>query len=158
MKESGDFSIRPFDPSDLNYICGIEQRSFPNPWSKFELTLSYLRNPRGFKVVEKKQKIVGYVIAEVVTQRNKKRREGHLLNLAVDPEFRRRGVGTMMLEEITEHLQQENAAAIWLETRASNSAAINFYLKMGFQEKGRRRHYYPNEDAVVMVKTLKGKG
>jgi ribosomal-protein-alanine N-acetyltransferase len=109
-------------------------------------------------VAATKKKVVGYVISDVVPQKNKTTRRGHLLNLAVDPEFRRMGVGTMMLEEITEHLRRENVEAIWLETRASNSAAIKFYMKMGYQEKGRKHQYYPNEDAVVMVKTLKDKG
>jgi ribosomal-protein-alanine N-acetyltransferase len=148
--------IRQFQPSDLDDICNIERLSFPHPWSESEFYLSYQREPQGFLVAIINGKIIGYVIAEVVSSLGPKkfrlRRRGHLLNVAVHPDFRRKGIGKTLVNTIDSYLQEKGSEDIFLEVRASNSIAKNFYLSMGFEEKGRKHRYYLTEDALVMVK------
>jgi len=150
--------IRPFTPSDLDSIYDIERRSFPHPWSRFAFRLTYSRNPHGFLVAVADEKVVGYVIAEKMMYReppgSKMKRSAHLLNIAVDPEFRHRGIGKALMETITTYLRGEGVNGIWLEVRASNLVARSFYSRMGFEERGRRARYYLDEDAVVMMKEL----
>jgi ribosomal-protein-alanine N-acetyltransferase len=75
--------------------------------------------------------------------------EREVLNLAVDPAWRRRGVGRTLLQVET----ARPGCTLWLEVRAGNLTAINFYKSLGFQEISRRRSYYsgPQEDAIVMA-------
>lgn len=153
-----ELTIRPFELSDLDSVCIIERRSFPDPWTRLEFKLVHWRNPRGFLVAVKDGRVVGYAIAETVKhvepQTFRLRRRGHLLNIAVDPEFRHQGMGEALMKATIAHLQREGAENVWAEVRVSNSAARNFYSRMGFEEKGRKRWYYINEDAVIMEKSL----
>ena len=151
-------TIRPFEPSDLDSVRDIERRSFPHPWSRIQFRLSYRRTPRGFLVAVGNGKVVGYVIAKMVRriqpQGLQVKRCAHLLNLAVDPRLRRKGVGKALIEAITDHVREEGAKDIWLEVRTSNLTARDFYSRMGFKEKGRKPRYYLSEDAVLMMKEL----
>lgn len=154
-------TIRPFEPSDLNNVEDIERRSFPYPWLRIEFEISYKRNRRGFLVAVMNGKITGYIIAEVAKHFEPRKlrliKRGHLLNVAVDPEFRRWGIGKKLVEAIIEYLHEERAEDVWLEVRASNLIAKKFYLAMGFKEKGRKIRYYTTEDAMVMEKSLQTK-
>jgi ribosomal-protein-alanine acetyltransferase len=78
--------------------------------------------------------------------------EGEILNLAVAPAARRRGLGRLLVERALAHLVEAGARAAYLEVRQSNSAARRLYGKLGFQEVGTRVAYYrrPTEDAVVL--------
>ncbi len=79
--------------------------------------------------------------------------EAEVLNIAVDPAYRRRGVARLLLSGFL----AEFPGDIFLEVRASNAAAIELYRRFGFVDAGLRRSYYhrPVEDAVVMRKTFK---
>lgn len=151
-------TIRPFERSDLDGVYDIERKSFPDPWLRLEFKIAHWRNPSGFLVAVKDGKVAGYVIVKMVKhlepQAFRLRRRGQLLNTAVDPEFRRRGIGKALMSAVIAHVQEEGAEAIRLEVRASNSTARNFYSKMGFKEKGRKRWYYLSEDAIVMERSL----
>ena len=79
--------------------------------------------------------------------------EAEILNLAVLPDFKRQGIATRLLAEVT-------APAVFLDVRASNAPAIAFYRKHGFLKTGHRRKYYarPVEDAIMMTRRLKPPG
>ena len=101
---------------------------------------------------------MGYVIGELkeimfsgVPHRFKM---GHILNIAVDTSHRRRGLGTRLMEEIESRFRERNATRVTLEVRESNTSARSFYQSRGYAETGRVRAYYPDEDAVIMSKTL----
>ena len=79
---------------------------------------------------------------------------GHILNIAVDKTQRKGGVGTLLMGEIETRFGEANATRVTLEVRESNAAAQSFYKGLGFNELGRARAYYPDEDAVVMSKAL----
>lgn len=149
-------TIRQFQLSDLDDICIIERLSFPHPWSESEFKLCYRREPQLFLVAVMNEKIIGYVIAQVVSSLDPKefrfKRRGHLVNIAVHPDFRRKGIGKTLIKTINDYLQEKGLEDVFLEVRASNSIAKIFYLSMDFEEKGRKFGYYLTEDALVMVK------
>lgn len=90
--------------------------------------------------------MAGYVVALDAAD------EGEILNLAVAPAGRRRGLGRALVEEILEVLAGRGVRSVYLEVRESNAPARALYAAHGFREVGRRSHYYrrPVEDAIVL--------
>ena len=82
--------------------------------------------------------------------------EAEILNLAVAPAWRRRGIGRRLMETVLEWTVSAGVRRVFLEVRESNGGARAFYLRLGFAEAGRRRGYYqhPAEDALVLSRTL----
>jgi ribosomal-protein-alanine acetyltransferase len=82
--------------------------------------------------------------------------ESEILNLAVAPNRRRRGVGRQLMETALEGAVSAGARRVFLEVRESNGAARAFYSRLGFVEGGRRRNYYrqPSEDALLLSRNL----
>jgi ribosomal-protein-alanine N-acetyltransferase len=140
-------TIRALGYSDLPQVIAIERRSFPTPWSLAMFVLE-LSKPSGVCLAAVEEgRIVGYLIcaryADVM----------HLMNIAVDPAARRRGVGTALLERMIERAGFDQAYT--LEVRPSNTGAIALYERFGFRSAGTRRRYYRDtgEDAVIMWRT-----
>ena len=77
-----------------------------------------------------------------------------MMNVAVHPDFRRRGVAEALVNALVENLKNMGSHCLTLEVRASNAAAITLYEKLGFSEIGRRKNYYrnPREDALILRK------
>ena len=151
--------IRESKPSDLDRILEIERKSFRNPWSIGLFKFFSKRYPHGFLVAEVNGKVVGYVITALETKLDFKRlsivKHGHILNLAVDEGYRKRGVASALLRHILRSLQESEASKVYLEVRVSNLAAIKLYSKFNFKVEKVLRTYYPDEeDAYLMSKTL----
>ena len=131
-------------------ILEIEKSSFPSPWSlnafKGEINrlISHLW---GLTVGEA---LVGYICFWIVAA------EAHLMNIAVHPKERRKGLGRYLLNKMVEVGKSKEVQKVWLEVRPSNSVARDLYEKVGFGETGRRPRYYrdTNEDAIVMCLPL----
>lgn len=96
------------------------------------------------------ERVVGFLLGRLAGD------EMEVLNLAVLPEQRRRGIGRGLLEEALERGRAQGARQCWLELRASNAGALGFYRVLGFEESQRRPRYYrqPEEDAIVCVRQL----
>ena len=94
-------------------------------------------------------KVVGYAGLLVVAD------EGYITNVAVFPEYRRRGVAAQLLSVFENFARGNRLAFLTLEVRPSNTAAIALYESFGFQQAGRRKNYYdlPKEDALILTKT-----
>lgn len=94
-------------------------------------------------------KVVGYAGLLVVAD------EGYITNVAVFPEYRRRGVAAQLLSVFENFARGSHLAFLTLEVRPSNTAAIALYESFGFQQAGRRKNYYdlPKEDALILTKT-----
>ena len=77
----------------------------------------------------------------------------HLLNLAVRPDQRRRGISRALLSHALERSRNLGVTVAWLEVRPSNTAARNLYKSFGFKEVGRRPGYYDDtkEDAILLA-------
>jgi ribosomal-protein-alanine N-acetyltransferase len=135
-------------PQDLRQVLAIERGSFDNPWSS-ALFLQELRIPFSRIVVVRPaggadEPIVGYLCRWFVAD------EIHVLNVAVHPAHRGRGIGTLVAEALRE-ARRGRADAMTLEVRRSNEAARRLYASFGFEEVGVRRNYYGRgEDALIM--------
>lgn len=83
--------------------------------------------------------------------------EGQITNIAVHPDFRRRGMGDALVKALLRYAKDERLDTVTLEVRASNAAAIALYRRNGFAEVGRRKAFYtkPTEDAIIMTARVK---
>ncbi len=142
--------IRRMRIQDLERVIEIENQSFSNPWSRDAFIYEMGSGISYPWVVEVDNKIVGYSIHWVIID------EAHLSNIAIDPLYRRMGIGRLLLEKVLESTKKMGAKFITLEVRASNSPAISLYKKMNFKVIGTRKNYYTNplEDALIMMKSL----
>ncbi len=142
--------ITPMTAAHLPQIAALEKLCFPaDPWSE-NLFRAALENPgAAVLLAEEDGAVLGYAVLSAVLD------EGNLDNIAVAPEYRRRGVADALLGALT-GFGRECLALLTLEVRASNAPAIALYEKHGFRPVGRRRNYYsdPREDAVLMTLTF----
>lgn len=143
--------IRPMEVSDLSSVMDIEKASFENPWRKehFLINLKVRADARSW-VAYHNQKIVGFIIAWYISAYADEEGESHIHNIAVSPDFRRHGIGRLLLLEAVQKGIQLNCTVTVLEVRESNYEARSFYKDLGFYETGIRPNYYQEEDAVVM--------
>lgn len=131
---------------DLPAIIQIENVSFSSPWPEQSLRDEILREHNNlFCVAELEGEIVGYIGAWMYAQ------EAHIYTIAVHPDFRRQGIGEIMMLTILRQAQKQQANHALLEYRVSNEEAAQLYAKIGFEVLYRRRGYYQdnNEDALV---------
>lgn len=148
MSVSG-LTVRKMKKEDLDRVSQIEKECFSTPWSRdaFE---DMIDNPLALYMVAEDK---GYVVANcgVISAAG----EGDICNVAVDPAYRKRGIGEKLLSEIMNVASKELLVeAFTLEVRASNKAAISLYEKLGFVNEGIRPGFYtsPKEDAVIFWK------
>lgn len=108
------------------------------------------RNGEQAWVAEHEGPVVGFLIAHAVAG------EIEILNLAVDPNVRHKGIGRALLWEALSWAAQNGASRVFLEVRSSNAAARQFYQAHGFASSGLRRSYYRNpvEDALLLSRSL----
>lgn len=135
---------------DLTEVVEIEQSSCEMPWSE-TLFFNEINNPKSVSRVAKiRGRVAGYLCASLIID------EGHILNLAVHPEFRGQGIATELVTDMIGHLRQEGCRFIFLEVRVSNEVALKLYEKFSFKAVGTRKDYYisPLEDAVIMKLNL----
>ena len=136
------------DRSHIPQIEKLEQVCFSVPWTENMLTDALFDPQASFIVAEDDEgNVVGYAGLHVVLD------EGYIDNVAVEPDARRHGVGSALLEVFC-RFGAANLAFLTLEVRASNEAAIGLYEKHGFHRAGLRPGYYqkPKEDAVIMTR------
>ena len=140
--------IRRLTFADLPQIIAIERRAFPTPWSLAMFVLELSKSTGWCLAALRGETLVGYLVCSRYDT------VWHIMNVAVDPDQRRRGVATALLEGLIERLNDERARYT-LEVRESNVAAIALYERYGFRAAGRRRRYYQDngEDAVIMWRT-----
>jgi ribosomal-protein-alanine N-acetyltransferase len=141
--------IRDATRRDLPAIVEIERLAFDNPWSldSFvrELSLPFSRMIVASHNADGEQRLAGFLCRWLVTD------ECHILNVAVHPGMRRKGVAEKMMSNALSEARERKASVISLEVRRSNLAARSLYRKFDFTERRLRRNYYgPGEDAIVM--------
>jgi ribosomal-protein-alanine N-acetyltransferase len=144
--------LRPATEGDIGAIARIERSCFADPWSE-ESFRRILGGPSAiFHVVGYPPEfdVAGYVIAFTIGQ------DAELLNIAVHPEHRGKGLAGQMLDALLIELRARGVRTAFLEVRESNNAARGLYDSRGFTPIGRRRNYYrrPVEDALVMRRML----
>lgn len=141
-----ELSIIPMTRRDLDRVVEIERQCFPTAWRREAYERELLNENARYLVARVGQRIVGYCGMWVIAP------EAHITTLAVEPQYRRRGIGERLLAALLEAAQDMGADRATLEVRESNVAAQSLYRKYGFEAVAYLRGYYPDtrEDAVVM--------
>ena len=146
------FTIRTLGYGDLPQVIAIERRSFPTPWSLAMFVLE-LSKPSSIclAAVERDGNRAGRLLGYTICSRYAD--AWHVMNIAVDPPTRRRGIGSAMLTALID--RAGSGEAYTLEVRPSNPGAIALYERFGFRSAGTRPRYYRDtgEDAVIMWRT-----
>jgi [ribosomal protein S18]-alanine N-acetyltransferase len=134
----------------IDAILSIEKVSFLSPWTRVSFEEALTSSISKAFVAETEGRVVAYVVLYSFDD------EAHILNIAVDPQFRQRGWGTRMLSFVIERCGALGVKDYFLEVRESNEPAIGLYRAFGFKAVGRRKRYYSesNEDALVMQLTV----
>jgi ribosomal-protein-alanine N-acetyltransferase len=143
---SGDPPVRRLAYSDLPAVISIERRSFPAPWSLAMFVLE-LSKPTGICLAATEgegEGLLGYLVC------SRYDRVWHVMNVAVAPEHRRRGVASRLISQLI--AEAGDGLPFTLEVRVSNREAIAMYEKLGFRSAGVRPRYYQDngEDALIM--------
>lgn len=147
------FRIRELCAEDLPRLVEIERVCYSDPWSK-EMFRSELRK-RVYQLAlgldlmsgDEEVEMVGFLLAHVVLP------ELQILNVAVLPDHRRKGLAGRMLAAALGEAKKQKVSRAVLEVRVSNEAAQGLYRSFGFAVVGRRKAYYDDngEDALTMV-------
>ena len=143
-------AIHPMDADTVISVSALETVCFPDPWSIRSLR-DELKNPLAvYYTALLGARVVGYAGMHHIVD------EGHITKIAVHPEQRRQGVGSLMIEALLRCAKERGMRLLTLEVRASNDAAVALYEHLGFVSLGRRCGYYsrPKDDAVIMTAVL----
>ena len=129
-------------------IADLEKLCFNDPWSYNSIASELDNRLSLWLVAEEEGRVLGYVGSQTVLG------ETDMMNIAIHPDFRKRGIGTALISCLIDTLSNQGSHSLMLEVRASNNPAISVYTKLGFFEVGRRKNYYrnPKEDALILRK------
>lgn len=141
------FTVVPLEYRHIGQIAALEKICFSEPWTEDGITESFKAGTRFF-VAERDGKVLGYAGLSAVLD------EGYITNVAVFPEYRKKGVATAVLKAVFRFANQNSLNFVSLEVRPSNTDAVSLYEKFGFVTEGRRKNFYrnPQEDALIMTK------
>ena len=138
----------PMTADHVAAITALEKICFPDPWCEAAVA-SEVNNPLSLWLVAMEgERLAGYIGSQSVLG------ESDMMNVAVDPAFRRQGVAKELILALIRELAQRGNRCLSLEVRVSNEPAISLYESLGFQQVGRRPNYYrtPKEDALILRK------
>jgi ribosomal-protein-alanine N-acetyltransferase len=133
-------SIQPLCEDHFQQAVEIHCLSLPEAWSKKSLqsTLT-IANTFGWATVdETTSALLGFIIVRLLQD------EAEIMTLAVHPEWRKKKIGSLLLNYMDTILQERNIQRIFLEVRSDNIAALKLYEGSGFRKVGERPHYYPS--------------
>jgi ribosomal-protein-alanine N-acetyltransferase len=140
--------IEPLTFAHLDQVEAIEHRSYTAPWSRAMFAGELIRSSSIGLGAFHLGRVIGYLIVSRYAD------DWHIMNIAVDPDWRRRGVARQLLEEFLTRTAGGPERGYTLEVRPSNAEAIRLYERLGFEARGVRRGYYldNHEDALIMWK------
>lgn len=126
----------------------IELDCFGSPWT-VEMLREELENPLSVTVTHSEGgRLAAFALGRVVAD------EGELYQIGTLAEYRRRGIAETLLGELHEKMREKGAAVCFLEVRSRNTAAIALYGKCGYERLSVRKNYYPDDDAIIMRRSL----
>ncbi len=129
-------------------IAQIEKLCFNDPWSERSIASELDNRLSLWLVAMDSDRLVGYVGSQSVLG------ETDMMNIAVHPDYRRRGIAEQLVIQLVEALKEKGNHSLMLEVRVSNEPARKLYEKLGFTQVGLRKNYYrnPKEDACILRK------
>ena len=138
--------IRRLTLAELSEIEVIEQRAYQTPWSRSMFASELAKGTSICLGAYEGDRLVGYIVNSRYVD------AWHVMNVAVDPDFQRRGIASRLIERLFELTVADDGRGYTLEVRVSNKEAIKLYEKHGFERHGIRRGYYTDnrEDALIM--------
>jgi ribosomal-protein-alanine N-acetyltransferase len=164
---SAELSFLPMQIADLDAVLEIESISHLHPWTRGNFSDSLAAGHWAYCIRPQIDQVIkgsyldpsilwAYCILFPAVD------ELHLLNITISPKLRKLGIGSRMMAAIEGVAAQQNIPRIILEVRPSNIAAVTLYQKLGYEQIGIRKNYYPadlqlglREDALVMAKSIK---
>lgn len=156
LREIGSCIIRRCDPSDIIPVMEINLKTLPEHYSDYFYESLLAELPEAFIVAELDKKLIGYIMCKIEYGfSNFKKlgfvKKGHVVSVAVLPEYRQKGIGRALVEESMTGVKLKKCDELYLEVRCSNNEAIRLYEKLGFMIKQRLKAYYRDgEDAYLM--------
>ena len=142
-------TFRKMTQADADAVAELEFKCFAMPWSRADFFREFQNELAEYVVGELDKKIVAYAGAWVSFE------QAEVMHIAVEPELRGQGIGTLIFGELIKAVKERGATSITLEVRPSNVAAIKLYESFGLKSVGRRKGYYLDngEDALIMWNT-----
>lgn len=140
-------TVRPMTHADLGAVLRIDEQSYSSPWSAVYWKQLLDHGPtRILRVALADGIVVGHAVLFVLHD------EGHVASVAVHPDHRRSGVGSVLVEQLCHAAVAAGCEAMTLEVRVSNTSAQALYRRFGFAPAGVRKNYYADagEDALIM--------
>ncbi len=149
---TADIIIKQANPEHAPQLAELEQICFSDPWS--ESSLHYALSDSlclWLMAVDDSGTIFGYAGSQLIID------EASIMNVAVAPQARQQGIGTMVLTELLHALAKRGAESVTLEVRRTNTPAKALYSTLGFVQVGCRPNYYdnPREDALILGRSLR---
>ncbi len=147
IEDMGYVYIEPVRSYDIDRVLEIERLCFPVPWSKESFKLEVERNRFAkYLAVKYGGEVIGYGGMWLIID------EAHITNIAIHPDYRRRGLGRALLLSLMEEAIKKGIKSMTLEVRVSNLGAQALYRELDFEDGGIRKGYYAdtNEDALIM--------
>ena len=150
MMEKHTVRIINAKAAHIPFVAAIEKQVFIHPWSESALLNELHREDSVFLVALCGENVCGYINCRNVCG------EGYVGNFAVDPAFRRGGVGSRLLDALIAKAEELKLDFLTLEVRASNQTAIRLYETLGFHKVGERKNFYsePTENAILYTLNL----
>jgi len=154
------FKLRKFTQNDLRSVVHINSVCLPENYTDYFFIDLYQKFPETFIVAEENGEVAGYIMCRVELGLSNFGfsgviKKGHIVSVAVLPQYRRKGIGQALITEAMEGMRLYNAKQCFLEVRVTNTPAVDLYKKLGFQITRTIHGYYADgEDAYVMTKKL----
>ncbi len=152
--------LRPFRPEDLSAVIEINRVCLPENYSPYFFMEVYKSCPEAFIVAEVNRQVVGYIMCRLEfgfsdVRRFRMVRKGHVVSVAVMPDYRRHGIGRELVVISLKALELHGAEECFLEVRTANEEAVGLYKQMGFETVRVVSHYYHDgADAYLMSSRL----
>ena len=150
MTENTRQTVCQMRPDHVAQVAEIERLCFRDPWSENSVAGELGNKLAHWIVLEEEGRVLGYVGTQTVME------ETDMMNIAVHPDHRRKGVADALMAVLISDLQRMGSHSLTLEVRVSNEAARKLYERWGFAEVGRRKNYYrnPKEDALILRREI----
>lgn len=153
LSQNDILQIERMTPADLEDVIQIESLSFPSAWARSYFLHEIRNNKNAHPIVLKSgedSRVVAFAICWLLPH------EVHITNLAVHPDFRKRGYATLLVHHLLDVGRLNQCSIAALEARISNRTALRLYLSLGFRIAGVAPHYYDNngEDAYILRKEI----